>query len=273
MDSETSAIVALITYAFVGLAIAVWKARRCDLGAAFWCLYVVAHTFYQVLYRWRCNRRCPFPEQGPALIVANHRSPADPLVLWMNIHRNGRRQRIRRIIFMMAREYYENPGVGWLCRWLQAIPADRNGRDVGPAREALRQLHAGHLVGVFPEGRLNTGEGLLDASSGVAWLALRAKVPVYPVFIQNAPQAESMVAPFFQPCRVRLNYGDPIDLSGFSKQRKTQELLKNVTDLLMSRVAELGGVTYQPAGNGSKQEHADNDVPSVPMNPLQRDAS
>jgi 1-acyl-sn-glycerol-3-phosphate acyltransferase len=243
------------------------------LGVAFWCLYVVAHTFYQVLYRWRSNRRCPFPEQGAALIIANHRSPADPLLLWMNIHRIGQGMHIRRIIFMMAREYYEIPGVGALCRMLQAIPADRNGRDMGPARDALRRLQDGQLVGVFPEGRLNTGAGLLDASNGVAWLALRAKVPVYPVFIEDAPQSESMVAPFFLRCRTRVYYGDPIDLSEYSKQRKTQELLKNVTDLLMSRLGELGGVTYQPADNSIEQEKSNSDGQSLPLNPLKRDAS
>lgn len=56
-----------------------------------------------------------------------------------------------------------------------------------PIREALKRLEAGHLLGLLPEGRLmrESRPATSSSGSGVAWLALKSKVPVIPVFIQK----------------------------------------------------------------------------------------
>jgi 1-acyl-sn-glycerol-3-phosphate acyltransferase len=151
---------------------------------------------------------------------------------------------LRPIGYMMAKEYYENPVLNIFFRALGCIPVARDGADMGPAREALKHLKNGKLVGIFPEGRLNQGSDLLPANPGIAWLALRAQVPVYPAFIHNAPQGKSIGAPFYTPARVRVQFGPPIDLSEFHDAKKTQELLNQITRLIMTRLAHLGGVEY-----------------------------
>lgn len=78
---------------------------------------------------------------------------------------------------------------------------DRNGRDMQSVRQALERLKQGRLLGLFPEGRLNgetPNDRLLAGDTGVAWLALKAAVPVIPIFIQNAPRSGSMVWVFFR---------------------------------------------------------------------------
>ncbi len=55
-----------------------------------------------------------------------------------------------------------------------------------------------------------------------------------------------MVKPFYTRCRVKVVYGDPIDLSAYYDRKRTRTLLREVTDLLMRRLAELGGVDYEP---------------------------
>jgi hypothetical protein len=52
-----------------------------------------------------------------------------------------------------------------------------------------------------------------------------------------------MAEPFWTFSRVRIAYGPPIDLSGYYGQRKSEPLLQEVTNLLMSRLAELGRQT------------------------------
>ena len=125
-------------------------------------------------------------------------------------------------------------------------PVDRDGRDMGPAKVALRRIKAGSLVGVFPEGRINTGEGLLPASPGIAWLAVRSRAPVYPAFIHDAPQGTSMVNSFLKRSKSYVTYGEPIDLSDYYHRKPTPAMLDEVTDLLMSRLGELGGVKPSP---------------------------
>lgn len=255
MSPDRWAQLTLALYAAITAAALAWQAWRCPSGPVVWLLYAAERLYLGLFFRWRSNRRCPFPDDGPALIIANHRTPVDPLILWMNHHLGPHGEReMRPISFLMAREYYEVNGLRWLVRAVRSIPVDRSGQDMGPAREALRLLKNGGWVGIFPEGRLNTGPGLLEADTGVAWLALRAEAPVYPVFIHGAPQRESMVASFATPSKVRVVYGEPVDLSSYYGQKKTQPLLKEVADLLMIRLAELGGITYEHASRSREEE-------------------
>ncbi|MDA0835993.1 MAG: lysophospholipid acyltransferase family protein [Planctomycetota bacterium] len=238
--NDFGAISILVIFFVVAVVVVLFQACRCPSGWNVWWIYALERVYVPFMFRWRSNRRCPFPDEGPAIILANHRSPVDPLLIWMQHHLSGPTGRIRRLSFLTAREYCELPGlIGWMCRNLHSIPVDRNGRDMGPVREALRRLKAGHLIGVFPEGGINKGEGLREANPGVAWLALHSQAPVYPIYIQGAPQTQSMVEPFYTFSHVRVVYGDPIDLSPYYGKKKTPELLQEVTDLMMRRLGEL----------------------------------
>ncbi len=76
----------------------------------------------------------------------------------MNNHLGARPRRCRVIGFLMAREYYEIPGLTWIGRAMQCIAVNREGKDMRPAREALERLRRGDLIGVFPEGGINEGD-------------------------------------------------------------------------------------------------------------------
>ena len=249
MTPDRIAQLVLLAYAVIAVGLLLHSKRRCRDGWRVWLLYLIERFYIAFMFHWRANSRCPYPEVGGAIILSNHRCPVDPMFAWMNSHfRHEEHARSIRVIgYLMAREYYEQPGlIGWIGRAMQSIPVDRNGQDIGPTREAIRRLERGDLIGIFPEGRINLGEGLQPANHGIAFLALKAGVPVIPAFIHNAPQGESMTAPFYTPQRVRVTYGAPIDLSPWQGQHKTQELLQALTDALMNKLADLGGVRYLP---------------------------
>ncbi len=243
MTPDLVAQILLALYGLVPVAVMVRTALACPAGPTVWLLNVVNRLYLGIFYRCR-SRPCPVPGTGPALILGNHRSPVDPLYLWFACSSGNAGAPLRPIGFMMAKEYYDLPVFNFFFRALRSIPVERKGADMGPAREALQHLKNGELVGLFPEGRINRGRDLLPANPGIAWLALRAQVPVYPAFIHNAPQGESITEPFYTPTRVWVEFGEPIDLSPYYQERKTQELLDQVTHLLMTRLAELGGVEY-----------------------------
>ena len=269
MTPDQQAQLMLLTYAMIAFGLLFASMRRCRDGWKVWLLYLIERIHVAFICHWRANGRCPYPESGGAIILSNHRSPLDPMLTWMNHHlryEEGARS-VRVIGYLMAREYFEMPGlVGWISRAMQSIPVDRDGHDVAPTREALRRLAAGDLIGIFPEGGINTGEGLREANPGVAFLALRAGVPIIPVYIHGALQPNSMIAPFYTPCRVRVTYGTPIDLSHLKGQRKTQELLNAVTNALMQRLAELGGVTYQHLPGVANESSCPTSLGQAPQN-------
>ena len=51
-----------------------------------------------------------------------------------------------------------------------------------------------------------------------------------------------MIEPFYARTRVQVSYGDSIDLSAYYGQRKTRELLQEVTELMMTRLGQVGGL-------------------------------
>lgn len=254
MTPDQLAQLVLVAYAALAAGLLWASKRRCRDGWKVWLLFLVERLYVAFMFRWRANGRCPFPETNGALILSNHRSPIDPLMAWMNSHlRHDERARSTRVIgYLMAREYYEQPGLtGWISRAMQSIPVDRDGHDMGPTREAVRRLQRGELIGIFPEGGINAGDGLKAANPGIAFLALKAGVPVIPVYIHGVPHTKDMVSPFYTPSRVRVTYGTPIDLSLWQGQRKSQGLLQALTDELMRKLADLGGVRYNGSTNPS----------------------
>lgn len=240
MPSESAAIVTLVLYAATAAALIARDVLRCPDGWRVWILHVTARLYTPFMFRQRVDGPCPLPGQGAGLVISNHRSPVDPILVFSGSpykQAGGPRT----IDYLTAREYCELGGVvGWITRVMQAIPVARSGEDMGAVKVAARRLKQGRLVGVFPEGRINTDGGLLPGSPGVAWLALFTRVPVYPVYIHDAPQGENMVQPFHTFSRVRLRYGSPVDLSGYYGQRLTPELLQAVTDELMAVLAATG---------------------------------
>jgi len=238
------------------VALGVWailhSMRACQSGWQMWVLHLIARTHTPLIFRQRIAADCSLPAEGAGLVIANHRSPVDPMYIFSGSALKRTGHNIRRVEFLTAAEYCDLGGpLGFITKHMHVIPVARSGRDMGPVKEALRRLREGKMVGVFPEGRINTGPGLLPGSPGVAWLALHSQAPVYPVFIHNAPQAATMVAPFLKFCRSGATFGDPIDLSAYYGRRINQALLDEVTAVLMSRLARLGGVEYTPVTDDS----------------------
>ena len=244
MSPETIAWLILLAYLLIAIAVIARQALRCEHGILVWWLFVLNRLLCSFVWGWRSNRHCPFPDDGPALILANHRSPADPAILWMNLHLKSNRRRIRAINFLMAREFYEVKSLHWMFKALRSIPVERDGKDVAPVREALKRLKAGELIGVFPEGGINEEPGLKQANSGIAWLAVKAKVPIYPVFIKDSPIGATMISSITKRAHVKLIYGEPIDLTEQQGRKVKQEELELITTRLMTQLAELGGTFY-----------------------------
>jgi len=249
-SSDAIAIGTLIGYLLFGALLIVWRMLRCTEGWRLWLFYVINSLYCRLGFHWRANRRCPYAELPKAIVIANHRSPVDPLLVW-----NGM-WNCRAVECMTAGEYFSVPGLSVFFRWLRAIPVARDGKDMVATRTALRRLEEGRLVGVFPEGKINRGDGLLPGNPGIAFLALRSRAPVYPVFIHNSPQSEGMVDPFWTFQRVTITYGDPVDLSSYYERPRTNELLQEVTDMLMQRIGELGGL-YTPPPEPAEDEKPD----------------
>jgi 1-acyl-sn-glycerol-3-phosphate acyltransferase len=118
------------------------------------------------------------PTQGPALLVSNHLSTVDPLIIGVALSRELR--------ILAKAEVFAWPIIGPLARWCEVVPIRRGQWDVAALRIIAGKLQAGHAVLIFPEGTYAKPPhpaALLQFKIGAAWLAARVQAPVTPVAV------------------------------------------------------------------------------------------
>ncbi len=148
---------------------------------------------YRTWFRVRMRGLEHIPAAGPALVVANHSGvlPLDAIMLQIGIFDEHPQHRDLRLL--SADLVYEVPVLSSVARRSGHIPADRD--------EAERQLRAGELVGVFPEGFKGIGKPFSQryqlqrfGRGGFASTARQAGVPIIPCAIVGAEEIYPMVA-------------------------------------------------------------------------------
>jgi len=212
-----------------------WRAmRRTRFSFGQSLIMAVNYLYVRVVWRTTLIGRFPLPPNQGAVIVANHRGPLDPSFIAVLVD--------RMVHWMVAREYVENPALGWAFRICQSISVSRAGADTAATRIAIRHAQAGRLVGIFPEGRINVSQRLLmPGRPGAALIALRARVPVIPCYVEGSPYDGTAWGCLFMPAKVRLVVGQPIDLSEYYGREEDREVLKVLTLRFLKEIATLAG--------------------------------
>lgn len=195
---------------------------RFEVGA----MHFFAHTWH----RCRPEGAPRLPIRGPAIIVANHVNYSDPAFL---IDACGVPVR-----FFHAAESFHTPLLQALFSRIGSVPVERNGRDIGAVRRALRYLERGEVIGVFPEGEvMHDGAAPNGVKTGAAFLALKSRAPVYPIHIEGGPQSGSVIADWLLPSRpVHVIMAPPLDLSAYYDRRVDHTLLAEVTGVILHHI-------------------------------------
>jgi 1-acyl-sn-glycerol-3-phosphate acyltransferase len=137
------------------------------------------------------------PGSGPLLVIANHQSFFDPVLIAVAV---------RRPVGALARKtLFRNPAFAWLIRSFNAVPIDQEGIGIEGLRVAVEILSRGRALLVFPEGG-RTPDGLIQPlKPGIHLLIKRSRVTVLPVGIAGAYnawpswRAYPIPAPLFLP--------------------------------------------------------------------------
>jgi 1-acyl-sn-glycerol-3-phosphate acyltransferase len=207
-----------------------------ERGVAVRLLHAGDRIFTRAYHHLNVLRPWPIPLGVPAIIVCNHTSPMDPLFI----------QSVspRMINWMMASEYMRIPVLKWVFHTIGIIPVDRSGRDSGPLRTAMRALDRGRVLGVFPEGRIEPTRRLLPFQTGVAMMAIKAKVPVYPVYVDGTQRGQGMVAACLGPNDASITFGPPLDLTAFNARRDLQAATTQIQDAVNALRIEVDHARY-----------------------------
>ncbi|MBO8159548.1 lysophospholipid acyltransferase family protein [Thermosyntropha sp.] len=185
--------------------------------------WFIMRTFFTLL-GLRMENVHNLPEKGAAIVVANHVSNWDPIVVAISFKRP--------IYFMAKAELFENSFLARILTMLNAFPVKRGSADRAAIKNALKVLEKGQILGIFPEGQRNkTGEDL-EAQSGAAMLALKTGVPVVPVACIGTDR--KLPIGWLKPLKVKV--GKPMFLEEFKGQKINSLMLKEVSEQIMYEI-------------------------------------
>jgi 1-acyl-sn-glycerol-3-phosphate acyltransferase len=153
------------------------------------------------------------PASGPAIVVANHPSDVDPILLGVTFPRT--------LHFVADVVQFRRGFVGPVIRRLAAIPIHKGRPDRAALEQALDVLEAGGVVAIFAEGDLYRREVPAVFHPGVGLLAVRSGAPVVPVAIIDAERLWS-AGRLHWPW-IRLRVGRPRSFAGAARSRPTYE--------------------------------------------------
>jgi len=208
-----------------------------------WFLFV---PVIKVAFRPWIEGKQNVPASGPAILVSNHISAGDTYLIPALIP--------RRLTFPAKAEAFAGTGLRgrvlkWFLEGVGMLPMDRSGGRASATSMAgvLGVLERGDLLGIFPEGTRSPDGRLHKGKTGVARLVLQARVPVIPVGVVDTQFARLPVLGIPVMRRPGVRIGEPLDFDRYAGAGNDRDVLRWVTDEIMTAVQQLSGQTYVDA--------------------------
>lgn len=186
-------------------------------------MWLAAKTYFAVSLRGTEH----IPRTGPLILVSNHVSYADPVLITIPVRRP--------LYYMAWNRLFEVPLLGRALPKLRAFPVEIESADPRATREAVRLLQAGEAVLIFPEGG-RTHDGRLGRfKPGAFRLACSAGAPVLPVTIVGGHESWPPSRLFPRPGRITITY-HPLETVPPADDLKVaaRELSRRVRDAIAS---------------------------------------
>lgn len=211
----------------------------------YWLMkYVVIGPIVKAIYRPWIVGRGNVPREGAAILASNHLSFVDSIFLPLMIDRP--------VSFLAKSDYFTGRGLkGWATRvFMKAtgqLAIDRSG---GRASEAslntgLQVLGSGDLLGIYPEGTRSPDGKLYRGRTGIARMAMEARVPVIPVVMVDTDTMMPIGTKIPRVMRVGVVIGEPLDFSRYTGLENDRYILRSVTDEIMVALQRLGEQEYE----------------------------
>lgn len=189
-------VILLAAVVFAALAFVVSRLRLRARWDLYWFLAAILRPVFEVFWRFQCGPPPKAARRGPMIVIANHTSYFDALLLSITCP--------RQIRWMITERFYKSWWGHWLFKRMNCICVAETGDRKAALKAALSCLSGGDVLGLFPEGRLSLDGELQDPQPGAAFMALRSGVPVYAAAIDGAFHAYPKGRSLPRLCRIRM---------------------------------------------------------------------
>ena len=182
-----------------------------------------------MFFRLKVTGQENIPQYGPFIIVANHSSLLDPVILGVSVK--------PKVIFIAAAYLFEIHWLGYLLRKADSIPIHRENYadNIESIKQALKILQKGGVLGIFPEGGVDRQKNNLPIKAGAAFLATSVGVPIVPIRIKGADKALPRGAKFIRSLnKIEVEIKKPIFCSRHTNKNK--EIIKRVVESYIKEI-------------------------------------
>jgi 1-acyl-sn-glycerol-3-phosphate acyltransferase len=169
---------------------------------------LVCRPIMTLVFDLKVYNRHHVPLKGGVLLVSNHQSYLDPVLIAVYLE--------RQMSYMARSQLFENRFFAWIIRALHAFPIKQGKSDTGAIKETIKRLKQGYLLNVFPEGARTFTNELGRIEPGAALVIRRAGVPVVPCVIQGSFEAWPRTVKLPKPHPIAVMYGPPLQVEGLT---------------------------------------------------------
>jgi len=180
---------------------------------------LVLRVFFSSWIRLRVRGRENLPRVGGALLLMNHQSFLDPLLVGAIL--------TRPVIYLARHNLFGGPIAGRLFKYMYVIPINQDAAAASSLRLAIERMTQGFLVGIFPEGRRTEDGQMGPFMPGFVALLKRVSVPVFPVGIAGAYNAMPRSSWWIRPVAARVVIGEPISPDALKSTDRGRELVED----------------------------------------------
>lgn len=168
---------------------------------------------FTVWMRYRARGLQHVPAEGGGLVLVNHQSFIDPLLVGLALSRP--------ISFVARDNLFRVPVIGWILRKTYVMPINREAASTASIREAVARIRHGFLVGIFPEGTRSDDAEVGPFKPGFLALLRRAKSPVFPVGVAGGNDVMPRGRLRLRPRRTCVVYGTPLSIDELERLAAT----------------------------------------------------
>lgn len=197
------------------------RAQRADWGRPWLNFLDGLNRIFCHRYHRLSTRFVKLPAHGPAIVVANHVSGLDPLLMIAACRRPLR--------FIIAKEQYERRWLRWLFDAVGCIPVDRGANPRAVLKHARERLARGEVVAIFPQGGIHLDHHPpKPLKRGVLDLARDTGAPVHCLRIEGVRGAGLTVGAVFRRSRARISSHPAL----YFEPDRPDTLIRNIADCL-----------------------------------------
>ena len=193
----------------------------------FWFGWVLSRSAAAVCHV-KISGKEHIPKKGPFILASNHISNFDPPIMGSC---SG-----RELHFLAKKQLFDNLLAKWWLLGVNSIPLNRGAIDRTALAKCLDALKKGNGLVIFPEGtRSKTGD-FLSPKPGIGMLAIQAKCPIVPAFVQGTDRLSSC---FLGRSKLLVSFGEPIPAEWLESIPPEKENFHMVASTVMERIKAL----------------------------------